>query len=70
MIVGIPREIKDRENRVSTTPAGVAEYVSHGHSVLVECDAGAGSGFANEEYEQAGAKLSQLARESLCASRT
>ncbi|HYP58971.1 MAG TPA: alanine dehydrogenase [Thermomicrobiales bacterium] len=57
MIVGIPREIKDRENRVSSTPAGVAEFVSHGHSVLVECDAGTGSGFANSEYEQAGAKL-------------
>ena len=57
MIVGIPREIKDRENRVSTTPAGVAEYVARGHSVLVECDAGTGSGFANTEFEKAGAKL-------------
>jgi alanine dehydrogenase len=57
MIVGIPREIKDRENRVSTTPAGVAEYVARGHSVLVECDAGTGSGFANAEYEKSGAKL-------------
>jgi alanine dehydrogenase len=57
MIVGIPREIKDRENRVSSTPAGVAEYVTRGHTVLVECDAGTGSGFANSEYERAGAKL-------------
>ena len=66
MIVGIPREIKDRENRVSSTPAGVAEFVSHGHSVLVECDAGTGSGFANSEYEAGGCEASQLAREGLC----
>jgi len=57
MIVGIPKEIKDNENRVSTTPAGVAEYVGHGHSVLVERSAGVGSGFADSEYEAAGAKL-------------
>ena len=56
MIVGIPREIKDRENRVSTTPAGVAEYVARGHSVLVERDAGKGSGFSTSEYERAGAQ--------------
>jgi len=57
MIVGIPKEIKDNENRVSTTPAGVAEYVGHGHTVLVERSAGVGSGFADSEYEAAGAKL-------------
>jgi alanine dehydrogenase len=57
MIVGIPTEIKDRENRVSTTPAGVAEYVAHGHTVLVEKDAGVGSGFSTDEYERAGAKI-------------
>jgi alanine dehydrogenase len=57
MIVGIPREIKDRENRVSTTPAGVGEYIARGHTVLVECDAGVGSGFANSEYERAGATM-------------
>jgi alanine dehydrogenase len=57
MRVGIPREIKDRENRVSTTPAGVSEYVEHGHTVLVERDAGAGSGFATAEYERAGATI-------------
>ena len=42
MIVGVPKEVKDSENRVSTTPAGVAEYVSHGHRVIVERGAGAG----------------------------
>jgi alanine dehydrogenase len=57
MIVGVPKEIKDRENRVSTTPAGVAEYVAHGHTVLVEKDAGLGSGFATADYERAGARI-------------
>jgi alanine dehydrogenase len=57
MIVGIPKEIKDNENRVSTTPAGVAEYVAHGHTVLVERSAGVGSGFADAEYAASGAQL-------------
>ncbi|CAA9553097.1 MAG: Alanine dehydrogenase [uncultured Thermomicrobiales bacterium] len=57
MIVGVPREIKDREHRVSTTPAGVGEYVAHGHRVLVERGAGVGSGFADAEYAAAGADL-------------
>jgi alanine dehydrogenase len=57
MIVGIPKEIKDNENRVSTTPAGVAEYVAHGHTVLVERSAGVGSGFADAEYSAAGGQL-------------
>jgi alanine dehydrogenase len=57
MIVGIPKEIKDNENRVSTTPSGVAEYVARGHTVLVERSAGVGSGFADSEYQAAGAEL-------------
>jgi len=57
MIVGIPKEIKDNENRVSTTPSGVSEYVARGHQVLVERSAGVGSGFADSEYEAAGAEL-------------
>lgn len=57
MIVGIPKEIKDNENRVSTTPSGVAEYVSRGHQVIVERSAGTGSGFADAEYVAAGAEL-------------
>ncbi len=57
MIVGVPREIKDRENRVSTTPAGVAEYVARGHEVLVEREAGTGSGFSDAEYVAAGATV-------------
>ena len=57
MIVGVPKEVKDSENRVSTTPAGVAEYVHRGHRVIVERSAGVGSGFADAEYEAAGAEL-------------
>ena len=57
MIVGVPREVKDRENRVSVTPAATREYVAHGHTVLVETGAGTGSGFADSEYGMAGAEL-------------
>jgi alanine dehydrogenase len=57
MLIGVPREIKDNENRVSTTPAGVAEYVARGHAVIVEQSAGVGSGFHDEEYAAAGATL-------------
>jgi len=57
MIVGVPKEIKDNEYRVSMTPGGVHQLVEAGHTVLVEDDAGAGSFFPNEEFEQAGAKI-------------
>src|SRR5680860_1126968 len=57
VIVGVPREVKDRENRISTTPAGAREYVAHGHTVLVEAGAGAGSGFGDAEYAAAGAEI-------------
>lgn len=57
MIVGVPREVKDRESRVSTTPGGVHEFVARGHRVLVERGAGNGSGFSDDEYESAGAEL-------------
>ncbi|WP_379128463.1 alanine dehydrogenase [Paenibacillus sp. sgz500958] len=57
MIIGIPKEIKNNENRVGITPAGVVTLIRAGHEVLVEAGAGLGSGFLNEEYEQAGAKL-------------
>lgn len=63
MLVGVPREIKDNENRVSTTPAGVAEYVAHGHQVIVERSAGLGSSFTDEEYSGAGAELVDTADE-------
>ncbi|MEZ4570323.1 MAG: hypothetical protein R2849_08335 [Thermomicrobiales bacterium] len=57
MLIGVPKEIKDNENRVSTTPAGVAEYIAHGHDVIVETSAGTGSGFSNDEYAAAGATI-------------
>jgi alanine dehydrogenase len=57
VIVGVPREVKDREYRVSTTPGGTHEYVMRGHTVLVEAGAGIGSGFADSEYEAAGAQI-------------
>lgn len=57
VIVGVPREVKDREYRVSTTPAGAREYVAHGHTVLVETNAGVGSGFTDAEYAAAGATI-------------
>jgi alanine dehydrogenase len=56
-VVGVPREIKDQEGRVSMQPDGVDELVHHGHEVVVESGAGLGSGFADEEYEKAGARI-------------
>lgn len=57
MLVGVPTEIKDNENRVALTPAGVAELVHHRHAVLVERGAGLGSGFLDSEYAGVGADL-------------
>jgi alanine dehydrogenase len=55
MIIGVPKEIKDGEKRVSMTPQGVDALVAHHHRVLVEKGAGEGSGFLDQEYERAGA---------------
>jgi alanine dehydrogenase len=63
LVVGVPKEIKDNENRVSVVPDGVAELVHHGHDVLVEAGAGAGSRFADEEYAAAGATVVATADE-------
>lgn len=57
MIIGVPKEIKISENRVGMTEAGVVQYVKEGHTVIVEKDAGVGSGISNEQYEKAGAKI-------------
>ncbi|MBP1964994.1 alanine dehydrogenase [Paenibacillus aceris] len=57
MIIGIPKEIKNNENRVALTPAGVVSFVSAGHKVFVENNAGAGSGFTNEDYINTGAEI-------------
>lgn len=57
MIIGVPKEIKNNENRVAVTPAGVSELAKNGHTVYVQASAGIGSGFSDEEYKQAGAHL-------------
>lgn len=57
MIIGIPKEIKNNENRVGATPAGVKELVKHGHTVYVQHTAGDGSGFSDDEYKGAGATI-------------
>lgn len=57
MKIGIPKEIKNNENRVGATPAGVKELVAHGHELFVQHTAGEGSGFADEEYQAAGATI-------------
>jgi alanine dehydrogenase len=57
MVIGVPKEIKNNENRVALTPAGVAELRKHGHTVYVQVNAGEGSGFEDEEYITAGATM-------------
>ncbi|EJQ97932.1 alanine dehydrogenase [Bacillus cereus ISP3191] len=63
MRIGIPTEIKNNENRVAMTPAGAVHLVQNGHEVFVQKGAGLGSGFTDEEYVQAGAKLVETAEE-------
>lgn len=57
MVIGIPKEIKDQEYRVSLTPDGAATLCQKGHSVWVEASAGVGSGFSDDEYRRAGAAI-------------
>jgi alanine dehydrogenase len=57
MIIGVPKEIKNNENRVALTPAGATELVKRGHEVYIQATAGIGSGFPDEEYVKAGSKL-------------
>jgi alanine dehydrogenase len=57
MIIGIPKEIKNNENRVSLTPAGAKELIAHGHTVYVQHTAGENSGFPDEAYVAAGATI-------------
>ncbi|MDQ3713040.1 MAG: NAD-binding protein, partial [Acidobacteriota bacterium] len=61
MKIGLPKEIKDNEYRVGLTPAGVRAFTDAGHNVFVEKSAGEGSGFGNELYEKAGAKILETA---------
>ena len=57
MIIGVPKEIKNNENRVGMTPMGVAELVRHRHTVVVQHTAGENSGFTDDEYVKAGAMI-------------
>ena len=57
MIIGVPKEIKNNENRVALTPAGTQELIKRGHTIFIQHTAGAGSGFSDEEYIRAGAKI-------------
>ena len=57
MRVGVPKEVKNHEYRVAITPAGVHEFVSSGHDVYVEQDAGVGSAIPDADYVAAGAKI-------------
>ncbi|MDO5052202.1 MAG: alanine dehydrogenase [Pseudoclavibacter sp.] len=63
MRIGVPTEVKNNEFRIAMTPAGVQELVRNGHEVRIQKDAGAGSGFTNEEYEREGAVIVDTAAE-------
>ena len=57
MNIGVPKEIKNNEFRVAIAPAGVREFVSHGHSVFIESGAGLGSAITDEDYKKVGATI-------------
>jgi len=63
ILIGVPKEIKNHEYRVGLTADSVAQLISEGHSVLVETKAGEGAGFSNEDYINAGAKITNSAKE-------
>ncbi|MCL4155537.1 UNVERIFIED_CONTAM: hypothetical protein GTU68_007363, partial [Idotea baltica] len=57
MKIGVPKEIKKNEDRVALTPAGVKEFCNHGHEVMIQQNAGVGSGFIDDDYVHAGAVI-------------
>ena len=63
MIIGVPKEIKTEEKRVAITPSGVTAFVAQGHTVLIEKNAGNGSGIANSDFLAAGARILDSAQE-------
>jgi alanine dehydrogenase len=63
MIIGVPKEIKEQEQRVALLPSGTNELTKHGHSVLVETNAGLGSGYPDQDYVKAGAEIVEQAKE-------
>lgn len=60
MIIGVPKEIKNNENRVGMTPGGAKAYIRKGHTVIVETHAGEGSGFSDEEYKEVGCQIKDV----------
>lgn len=63
MQIGVPKEIKNNEDRIAMTPSGVVHLVRSGHQVFIQKNAGSGSGFTDEEYKQAGASIVESAAE-------
>src|SRR5882762_8460037 len=63
MIIGVPKEIKEQEQRVALLPSATEQLVRRGHTVLVEKNAGVGSGYPNEDYKKAGAEIVDLAKD-------
>ena len=63
MIIGVPKEIKEQEQRVALLPSGTNQLTRHGHSVLVERNAGLGSGYPDQNYVKAGAEIAEQAKE-------
>ena len=63
MVIGVPKEIKEQEQRVALLPSAANQLIRRGHSVLVEKNAGIGSGYADEEYVKAGAEIADTAKE-------
>jgi alanine dehydrogenase len=63
MIIGVPKEIKEQEQRVALLPSGANQLTRRGHSVVVEKDAGTGSGYPDQEYARAGAEIVEQARD-------
>ncbi len=63
MLIGVPKEIKNHEYRIGLTPAGVSELVRHGHQIVVEQHGGAGVGFSDDDYREAGASIANSAAE-------
>lgn len=60
MLIGIPKEIKNNENRIALTPGGVHALVDNGHEVIVEKGAGLGSYFTDEDYIEVGARIGSV----------
>jgi alanine dehydrogenase len=63
MIIGVPKEIKEQEQRVALIPSAAEHLTKRGHSVVVEKNAGVGSGYSDEEYKKAGAEIVDLAKD-------